>query len=121
MELDELDATVILFSHHRPCQTPCGKGLTDAGSTLQDDVLFITKNGHKVLVAFFGHIHFIEEIALCISGNRGLLHYWILLTNHIEDEVKFASGELEQAALRILEILHTLQLRASSQGRIINR
>ena len=47
--------------------------------------------------------------------------YWIFLTNHIKDEVKFASGELEQTTLRILEILHTLQFRASSQCRIINR
>ena len=121
VELYELNAAIVFFTHHGPCQTSCGESLTNTGSTLQDDVLLIAKNGHKVLVAFFGHIHFIEEIALRISVNGSLLHYRILLTNHVKDEVKFASGELEQAALRILEILHTLQLRAPSQGRIINR
>ena len=121
MELNEFDAAIVLFTHHRPRQTSCGESLTNTGSSLQDDVLLIAKNGHKVLVAFFGHIHFIEEITLCVSVNRGLLRYRIFLTNHIKDEIKFASGELEQAALRILEIFHTVQFRASSQGRIINR
>ena len=121
MELDELDPTVILFSHHRPCQTPCGKGLAYAGSALQNDVLLIAQNGHKVLVAFFGHVHFIKEIALCVSVNGCILCYRILLTNHIKDEVIFTSGEFEQAALWILEILHALQLRAFLQRRIVNR
>ena len=114
MELDKLNAAIVLFAHHGPYQTSCGESLTDTGSTLQNDVLLVAKNIHKVLIAFFGHIYFIEEIALCVSVNGDLLHYRILLTNHIEDEVKFASGKLEQAALRILEILHTLQLRAFS-------
>ena len=121
MELYELDAAIILFTHHGPRQTSGGESLTNTGSTLQDDVLLVAKNGHKVLVAFFGHIHFIKEVALCIGVNGGFLRYRILITNHVEDEVKLASGELEQAALRILEILHTLQLRAASQCRIINR
>ena len=121
MELDELDAAVVLFTHHGPCQTSCGESLTNTGSTLQDDVLLIAKNGYKVLIAFFGHIDFIEEVTLCVSIDRGLRSNRILLTDHIEDEVIFSSGELEQAALRILEILHTFKFRAPFQGGIINR
>lgn len=75
----------------------------------------------KVLVAFFGHIDFIEEVTLCVSIDGGLRSDRILLTDHIEDEVIFSSGELEQAALRILEILHTFKFRAPFQGGIINR
>ena len=101
MELYELDAAIIFFAHHGPRQTFCGESLTNTGSTLQNDVLLIAENSHKVLVAFFGHVHFIEEIALCVSINGGFLRCRIFLTNQIEDEVKFASGELEQATLRI--------------------
>ena len=121
VELYEFDAAIVLFAHHGPGQTSCGKGLTNTGSPRQNDVLLITENSHKILVAFFGHVHLIEEVALCVSINGGFLRYRIFLTNQIEDEVKFTSGELEQATLRILEILHTLQFRASSQGRVINR
>lgn len=120
MELDELDAAVILLLHHRPCQTPCGESLADAGSALQNDVLLIAQNGHKVLVALFAHIHFIQKIAFCVSIDGCLRGNRVFFPNHIEDEVVFASGELEQAALRILEILHALQFRAFLQRCIVN-
>ena len=113
MELHKLDAISILFPHHRPSQPSCRKCFSHTGRALQDDILLVAKNGHKTLVAFFGHIDLIEKIIFRICFNRRFDSYRILFANEIENELILAFGEFEQAPLRVLEIFHAFQLRVS--------
>ena len=120
MELHKLDAIIIFFTHHRPRQPSGCKGLTNAWSPLQDDVLLILKHRHEVFVAFLRHKYLFKEIILCVFLYGFFRRYRIRFSHNIKNKIIFLFCQSEQTALCILKILHLLQLRARLQYRIIN-
>lgn len=117
MELHKLNTVVILFAHHRPRQSSGSKGFSNTRSALQDDVLFILKYRHKVLVAFLRHKYFSKEIILCIFLYGFFHRYRICFAHDIQNKIIFLFGQPKQTALCILEIFHLLQFRARLQYR----
>lgn len=47
MELHKFNTALILLSHNGVCQTFCSECFTDAGSTLEDDILLVFQNSYK--------------------------------------------------------------------------
>ena len=70
MELDELDPAIVYFAHHGPRQTLCREGLTNTGSTLENNILLVAEDGlsryHRS--AFRSYRLLIKEIARSYTG-----------------------------------------------------